>query len=356
MDTSTVPATTERFLSDVIVELGFVDRNRVDEAVEEARTPGKTVGGILLERGVLTEEQLARAVATRNSIEFLDLDEREIDEGAAGLLGESAAKRYQALPIGFVDSETLLVGMVDPADGLAINDIGMITRLEIQPAVVPRGQLLSAIEEHAGKHPPPSPTGVPTELLGKPVVAPESATAAPAPSPAAGILSAQAEELSQLRQRLAEAEGRVAELDRRLGEETGRRAEIERERDELAGQREAIGFEELMRERDDLTRERDELTRERDELKAREGDIETMQQELARSRRDAEELRGAAARADEARTALNEMRERLEVEAQLRARREREAAEANERLESAKAALGVGGPNAPEQADEPDDD
>ena len=55
--------------------------------------------------------------------------------GAANLLSVASARRYQAVPVGFVDKETLLVAMVDPANVLAIDDIQMITGLDCRVAV-----------------------------------------------------------------------------------------------------------------------------------------------------------------------------------------------------------------------------
>ena len=54
-----------RFLSDILVELGFVDEEQAGEAVEAARNPGQTPEKVLLESGAITEDQLARALAER---------------------------------------------------------------------------------------------------------------------------------------------------------------------------------------------------------------------------------------------------------------------------------------------------
>src|SRR6476659_6942297 len=54
---------------------------------------------------------------------------------AANLLTVSSARRYRALPIGYADSETLIVAMADPANVVAIDDIQMATGLDCQVAV-----------------------------------------------------------------------------------------------------------------------------------------------------------------------------------------------------------------------------
>jgi len=124
-----------RFVSDVIVELGFVDVATVEEAVESGRVTGKSVTSLLLENRSLTEEQLARAIAERHGLNHLDLDQLAVDLGAANLISRSDALRYRAIPVAFTDEGALVVAMADPADPLAIGEISVMTKLEVRPAV-----------------------------------------------------------------------------------------------------------------------------------------------------------------------------------------------------------------------------
>jgi type IV pilus assembly protein PilB len=118
------PGGRSGFLSDVIVELGFATEDAVEAAVREARS-GTTVAQVLVESGTITEEQLARATAERYGLAYIDLDDFEVDRGAAALIRPSAAKRYKAVPVGFVGGG-LLVAMTDPADSLAVSDIAVM--------------------------------------------------------------------------------------------------------------------------------------------------------------------------------------------------------------------------------------
>jgi type IV pilus assembly protein PilB len=127
-----------RALADVLVELGFVDRFRVDRAIEQARGRGTTFEKVLAEQGEITDDQLARAIAERNGLDHLDLDVFPVDMAAANLLGTGGAKRYEAVPVGYVDERTVLVAMADPANVLAIDDIAIMTGLEVRAAVAGR--------------------------------------------------------------------------------------------------------------------------------------------------------------------------------------------------------------------------
>jgi hypothetical protein len=135
-----------RFLSDILVELGFVDEAQAEHAVEAARHPGQTPEKVLLESGTISEDQLARALAERYGLDHIDLTEFAVDESAAGLLRKTAAKRYLAAPVGFADDGTLVLAVADPADSLGLSDIAVMTKLPVRPAVAARSQILKLLD------------------------------------------------------------------------------------------------------------------------------------------------------------------------------------------------------------------
>ena len=124
-----------RFLSDVIAELGFLPRERVDAAVEEARATSRTPEQVLIDSGALTGDQLARAIAERFGLFHVDLQVYRPDLSAVNLISPQAARRFDAVPIGFGDDGALLVAMAEPANVLALDDLKLITGHEVRPAV-----------------------------------------------------------------------------------------------------------------------------------------------------------------------------------------------------------------------------
>src|SRR5919106_6070754 len=124
-----------RVLTDVIVDLGFVEREAMDEAIEMAHSAGSAAERVLVSTGAITEEQLARAVAERFGLDHLDLQQYRVDPDAAKLVTPAAIKRYQAVPVAFATDRTLLVAMSDPANVLAVDDIAVMTGYEVRPAV-----------------------------------------------------------------------------------------------------------------------------------------------------------------------------------------------------------------------------
>jgi type IV pilus assembly protein PilB len=123
------------FITDVLVELGFVAAERAEQAVGEARTAAMPPEAVLLQHGAINGDQLSRAIAERYGLDHIDLSAYPVDMAAANLIAVGTARRYRALPVGFIDQQTLLVAMSDPTNVLAVDDIGLATGLDCRVAV-----------------------------------------------------------------------------------------------------------------------------------------------------------------------------------------------------------------------------
>ena len=123
------------FITDVLVELGYATQETVQAAIEEARSIGRSPESLLLEHGTISSDQLSRATAERYGLDHVDLTVYQVDMAAAALFPISMARRYKAVPVGFVDQQTLLVAAVDPANVLAVDDIQIATGLDCRIAV-----------------------------------------------------------------------------------------------------------------------------------------------------------------------------------------------------------------------------
>src|SRR5688572_25776718 len=117
-------------IGDIVVGFGYAGRESVELAIADARATGRRTGEVLVDRGVLTPDQLARVIAERFGVDHVDLNAFRVDMSAANLMPSAAAKRYSAVPVGFIDERTLLVAMADPGNVLAIDDIGLMTGLD----------------------------------------------------------------------------------------------------------------------------------------------------------------------------------------------------------------------------------
>jgi type IV pilus assembly protein PilB len=123
-----------RLIGDVVVDLGFATREKVEEAVEIARAQRKPTGQILVEQGILRHDQLARVVADRYGLDYIDLSVYELDMGAVNLIDMDSIRRYQAVPVGFLEDGTLLLAMADPTNVLTVDDIAMLTGRRVRSA------------------------------------------------------------------------------------------------------------------------------------------------------------------------------------------------------------------------------
>jgi len=228
-----------RFLSDILVELGFVEEQAAEHAVEAARHPGQTPEKVLLQAGTITEDQLARALAERYGLDHIDLTEFPVDESAAALLRQTAAKRYLAAPVGFAEDGALVLAVADPADSLGLSDIAVMTKLPVRPAVAARSQIVKLLDKLLFMEEPAQGA---SQTVSTVIVPPdgEAASDPPArqpsrevdPVPTAPASDAVERELTRLREELALAIVDRDELMAKLtamGEQSAAVAEEERE-------------------------------------------------------------------------------------------------------------------------------
>jgi Type II secretion system (T2SS), protein E, N-terminal domain len=219
------------FLSDVIVELGFAEREQVEWAVRTARRPGTTVARVLIQTGEITEDQLARAVAERYGLCHVDLEEFDIDPDVANLVGQETARRNRAVPVGFVEDK-LLVAIADPTDAPAIEDVAAKAEREVRPAVA-SGPALDALIESLPlparpKAPAPKPAPPPEPVEEAPPAEPAPPAPVPLPSPPQPLGGSRLrDELSALRRQLAGAEAKLG------GQPRASSGEVEQLRAEL---------------------------------------------------------------------------------------------------------------------------
>jgi hypothetical protein len=106
----------------------------VEAAVLEAAATGRPTGRVLVKGGIISEDQLARIMAARPGLPYVDLTEFPVDRSLAGLIPQDAARRYAAVAVGQEANGRLLVAMADPSDVLALDDLRLLTEHAIQPA------------------------------------------------------------------------------------------------------------------------------------------------------------------------------------------------------------------------------
>jgi type IV pilus assembly protein PilB len=142
-------AATGKRLGRILVQAALITDEQLAAALD-AMGDGDTVTGILVDQEVVTEEQVAQAVADQLGLAYVDLATYEIDANAATLLSTDVARRYQVVPIAFQDDE-LVVAMSDPANIFAVDDLRIVTGYEIRPVVAAESDLTSTIDKFAAQ-------------------------------------------------------------------------------------------------------------------------------------------------------------------------------------------------------------
>jgi type IV pilus assembly protein PilB len=136
-------------LGQILLEQGLITNEQLERALVEHRSTARSLGRTLIDLGYIRERDLVMALAEQVGLDYVDLSEYQIDHLAASLLPEQLARRYRALPIGERDGK-LLVAMSDPANVFALDDIRSITNRDVQPIVATASDVERAIAKFGG--------------------------------------------------------------------------------------------------------------------------------------------------------------------------------------------------------------
>lgn len=133
-------------LAQALVLTGAVSPGDVDAAVA-AVGDGSALSAHLVDLQLVTPMQLAKAVAIAHDLPFLDLVGREFSDEILSQVPGALCRRYQLIPLER-RRRTLVAGMVDPSDIIAIDAVQSITDLQVQPVVVSSDALRQTFDRY----------------------------------------------------------------------------------------------------------------------------------------------------------------------------------------------------------------
>ena len=110
-------------LGALLLRDGALTVEQLEQALNDKKTSGKRLGELLVDLGFVTPTQVSRVLAEQHELPFVDLVREPIDMGAAGLLGETLARRYCAIPVRFLEEGAVLVAVSDPTNVVAADDL-----------------------------------------------------------------------------------------------------------------------------------------------------------------------------------------------------------------------------------------
>jgi len=122
-------------LAQLLLDAGHITDLQVEQALKLQHTSGERVGGVLVRMGAVSPDVVAQAIADQLGLEFVQMETITVPGDLLMMLSEQIMRRYKALPIRF-DGDALVVGMIDPLDIVALDDIRRILDRDLIPAVI----------------------------------------------------------------------------------------------------------------------------------------------------------------------------------------------------------------------------
>ncbi|RMH57087.1 MAG: type II/IV secretion system protein [Deinococcus-Thermus bacterium] len=138
-----------RPLGEVLVELGYVTAQDVEEALAKQRQGGGRLEDTLVQSGKIKPEMLAKSLAAQLGYPYIDPTDSPPDPSVLTMVPENTVRRYTVFPH-HLEGNTLVVLMKDPRNILAIDDLRMITKRDIMPAVSAESAITRLIERFYG--------------------------------------------------------------------------------------------------------------------------------------------------------------------------------------------------------------
>jgi len=132
-------------LGDLLVQDGLINNDQLETALAEQKRRGRKLGSTLIDLGYVTEDQVLDSLARQLNIERVNLQRYEFDPEIVRKLPETLARRFRAIVLAD-DGESLLVGMADPTDIFAYDELARHLKRPIRQAVVSETELVRMID------------------------------------------------------------------------------------------------------------------------------------------------------------------------------------------------------------------
>ena len=132
-------------LGEILVQQKLLSEEQLQFALGEQKRTGRKLGRVFIENGFVTEEQISGALAKQLSIPYINLKFFNVNPEVVRLLPETQARRFRAIALEDRGA-TLLIGLADPTDLFAYDEISRAVKRSIDIAVVNESELLQTID------------------------------------------------------------------------------------------------------------------------------------------------------------------------------------------------------------------
>ncbi|MHC4221273.1 MAG: GspE/PulE family protein, partial [Planctomycetota bacterium] len=136
----------KRKLGEILYQAGVVKKQPLIEAIKESKAGDKRIGEILLEKNLVDEDTLTKALARQMGFKYVDLDKVEIPENATKLVSEDLIRQHNILPLG-LDNGRLRLAVEKPLDLDLMDSLRFRLNAELDCCLASPTKLLTCIEE-----------------------------------------------------------------------------------------------------------------------------------------------------------------------------------------------------------------
>jgi len=140
----------KRRLGDILLEKGIVSQEQLEEALEEQKKSGRLLGELLISMDFASEKDILEALGVQTGTTVIDLSKMEIPDEVIKQVPASLAKVYNVIPIKF-ENDVLTVALSDPLNVNILDDLRFVLNCEIQSTVACEKDISEAIEKYYGK-------------------------------------------------------------------------------------------------------------------------------------------------------------------------------------------------------------
>jgi len=133
-------------IGDYLLEKKLINQEQLDEALVQQKLTKRRLGFILVEQGIIDEDQLLNFLSEQLNIEYVDLTKFSLDPDIVNIIPEIQARRFRVIAL--EDNDGLLrIGMTDPTDVYAFDELVRLLKRPFMTAIVKESALLKAIDK-----------------------------------------------------------------------------------------------------------------------------------------------------------------------------------------------------------------
>jgi type IV pilus assembly protein PilB len=144
-----MPVRQRKSLGESLVERKLISEEQLKSAVKESEISGEPLRKTLVKTGLVSEEDICDYFEEQLGIPRIDLKNYLIDQKILSLIPESLAKKYNLIPL-FKTGDTLTIATADPLNVVAMDEIRIKTKSNIEPAVATETDIRNSINQYYG--------------------------------------------------------------------------------------------------------------------------------------------------------------------------------------------------------------